>query len=204
MAGIVRQDAERSPDNGRMPCSPTHPRSLRRARFLSLTLLGMAMACTPALDWREVRPDGAHLALMFPCKPASDARNLDLQGRQVRTFLHACKTANQSFALSYADVGDPALVGAALKQMRESLTAKLSPRPSQPAASAVPLMVNGMTPNPQALAQPLSGQLPDGSAVFGIVAVFARGTIVYQAVVLGSRHDAVAQEAFVNAIKFLS
>ena len=187
-----------------MTCSPARPRSLRRARFLSLTLLGMAMACTPALDWREVQPVGAHLTLLFPCKPASNARNLDMQGRQVRTFLLACKNANQSFSLSYADVGDPALVGAALKQMRESLTAKLSASPSQLAASAVSLKVSGMTPNPQALAQPLAGQLPDGSTVFGVVAVFARGTVVYQAVVLGPKHDAVAQEGFVNGIKFLS
>ncbi len=187
-----------------MPCSPARPRSLRRARCLSLSLLGLASACTPALDWREVRPDGAHLALMFPCKPASNARNVDMQGRQVRTFLIACKTADQSFSLSYADVGDPALVGAALKQMRESLTAKLLPSAVQPVASATSLKVSGMTPNPQALAQPLSGQMPDGSAVSGIVAVFARGTVVYQAVVLGPQHDAVAQEGFVNAIKFLS
>jgi len=187
-----------------MPSRPVHPPSFRRASFLSLALLGMVIACTPTLDWREVQPEGAHLALMFPCKPASDARNFDMQGRQVRMYLHACKTADQSFALSYADVGDPALVGAALKQMRESLAIKLSPSPSQPAASAVALKVTGMTPNAQALAQSLSGQLPGGSAVFGVVAVFARGTVVYQALVLGPKRDAVAQEGFVNAIKFLS
>ena len=187
-----------------MPNRPVHRSSFSRARFLALILVGMASACTPALDWREVLPEGAHLVLMFPCKPASDARNLDMQGRQVRMFLHACKTADQSFALSYADVGDPSLVGPALKQMRESLGAKLSANPAQAAASAVSLKVTGMTPNPQALTQPLSGQLPDGSAVFGVVAVFARGTVVYQAVVLGPKRDAVAQQGFISAIKFLS
>lgn len=187
-----------------MPSRPVHRPNLRRASFLALTLLSVAIACTPTLDWREVRPEGTHLALMFPCKPVGDARNLDLQGRQVRMYLHACKAASQSFALSYADVGDPALVGPALKQMRESLVTKLSPNPSETAASAVSLKVNGMTPNALALAQPLSGQLPDGSTVFGVVAVFARGTVVYQAVVLGRQYDAVAQEGFVNAIKFLS
>lgn len=202
MASILRQGVGGSRDNGCMPCSPTHLSTRCSARFVSLVLLGWTAACTPALDWREVRPEGANLVLMFPCKPASDARNLDMQGTTVRIHLHACKTENQSFALSYADVADPALVGPALKQMRESLATKLGTNLSSSAAA--PLSVNGMTPNPQSLIQPLSGQFPDGSAAFGVVAVFARGTVVYQAVVLGPKRDAAAQGGFVDGIKFIS
>lgn len=186
-----------------MPCSSIRPARFHLAKFLAPAVLGLSVACTPALDWREARPEGANLLLMFPCKPASDVRNLEMQDRVLPVHLHACKTVDQNFALSYVDVGDPALVGPALKQMRESLAAKLSPQLPGQASSAKPLAVQGMTPNPQALTQLLSGQLPDGSAVRGVVAVFARGTVVYQAVVLGTKHDAAAQETFVSGIRFV-
>jgi len=176
--------------------SPRPPISLR-ACYGALALASLA-ACSPGLDWREVRPEGAGLLLMFPCKPASDARKVEMQGRAFDMRLHACKASDQSFALSYVDVGDPALVGPALKQMRESLVAKLAAG----AASAAALQVGGMTPNPEALIQPLAGKLPDGSATLGTVAVFARGTMVFQAVVLGPKRSAAAEEGFLNGMKF--
>lgn len=170
---------------------------LLRASLLA-GLAALLSACAPGLDWREVRPEGANLLAMFPCKPASDARKVEMQGRTFDMRLYACKAANQSFALSYVDVGDPALVGPALQQMRESLAAKLAAG----AASAVALQVAGMTPSPQAQQQPLAGKLPDGSATQGAVAVFARGTWVFQAVVLGPKRDAAAEEGFLNGLKF--
>ncbi|MBT9459591.1 MAG: hypothetical protein IV097_23435 [Burkholderiaceae bacterium] len=181
-----------------MPYRP--PYSLISQRTCALASLAVLAACAPGLDWREVRPEGANLLVMFPCKPASDARKVEMQGRTFDMRLYACKASNQSFALSYVDVGDPALVGPALHQMRQSLAAKLA----ADAASAVPVQVGGMTPNPQALQQSLAGKLPDGANTQGAVAVFAHGTRVYQAVVLGPKRDAAAEEGFLNGIKFAS
>ncbi|TDP73246.1 hypothetical protein [Roseateles toxinivorans] len=181
-----------------------HPPSLISLRTWALACLPVLAACAPGLDWREVRPEGANLLLMFPCKPASDARQVEMQGRTFDMRLYACKTSNQSFALSYVDVGDPALVGPALQQMRQSLAAKLAANPAAGAASAVPVQVGGMTPNPQALQQSLAGKLPDGSGTQGAVAVFAHGTRVFQAVVLGAKRDAAAEEGFLNGMKFAS
>lgn len=182
-----------------MPHHPLRTMISLLARCCALGLTGLA-ACSPGLDWREVRPEGANLLLMFPCKPASDARKVEMQGRSFDMHLQACKAGQQSFALSYVDVGDPALVGPALRQMRESLAAKLAAG----AASAVAVQIGGMTPNPQALQQPLNGQLPDGSAAQGAVAVFARGTMVFQGVVLGAKRDAAAEDNFFSGMKFAS
>ena len=33
-----------------------------------------AAACTPTLDWREVRPEASGLVALFPCKPDRHAR----------------------------------------------------------------------------------------------------------------------------------
>lgn len=204
MASIVRQRATGSRDNAPMlPSSSTLSMS-RTIKLLLMAWLGLTAACSPVLDWREVRPEGAGMSLMFPCKPVNDMRDIQVQGKIVHTHLQACKADDQSFALSFADLGDPGLVGPALKQMRESLLAKIAQVQSDPAASVVAVQVKGMTPNPQALSQSFSGQLPDGSKVFGVVAVFAHGTIVYQALVLGAKYDPAARDGFVNGIKLTS
>ena len=72
------------------------------------------LACAPALDWREVRPAGSGITLLFPCKPDSHARQVQLGPHSVRLELHACTAAGTTWALAFADMGDPARVGPAL------------------------------------------------------------------------------------------
>ena len=69
--------------------------------------------------------------------------------------------------------------------------------------AAAALRVEGMTPQPQAGRQALSGRLSDGQRVDEQVAVFARGTHVYQATVVGARLDADAIESFFGSLRLL-
>ena len=46
--------------------------------------------CSPALDWREVRPEGSQARALFPCKPASHARTVSLAARRVELTMYAC------------------------------------------------------------------------------------------------------------------
>jgi len=41
------------------------------ARLAAVLMTAMALlaACSPTLNWREVRPEGTRLALLLPCKP---------------------------------------------------------------------------------------------------------------------------------------
>ena len=41
---------------------------------------GLSCACSPALNWREFQPAGSQARLMFPCRPASHARQVALAG----------------------------------------------------------------------------------------------------------------------------
>ena len=43
-------------------------------------------ACSPALDWRQVRPDDAGVEAMFPCKPLSHARTVPLAGQPIVAY----------------------------------------------------------------------------------------------------------------------
>jgi len=144
-------------------------------------------ACSPSLEWREVRPEGAELQAMFPCKPE--------QAKRPGMGLAQCKAGNWSFALSWAVLQEPAQVAPALVQMRESLAAKLGASATAPTQ---PVEVPGMTPNPQALAQLLAGAKEQAH-----VAVFSRGLRVYQAVMLGPRADGeAAWNSFLGSLKF--
>lgn len=62
----------------------------------SSLLLG---ACSPALDWREVQAPGAGLTLLFPCKPPTHARSVEVAGQSWSATLMACDAGGMTFAV---------------------------------------------------------------------------------------------------------
>ena len=50
-----------------------NPRALKSAALAACVAL---VACSPALDWREVRPSGTRLLAMFPCKAGAQQRSV--------------------------------------------------------------------------------------------------------------------------------
>jgi hypothetical protein len=163
-----------------------------------LLCLALLAACTPSLNWREVRsPSGAAVA-MFPCKPASHEREVSLAGRPVKLTLLAC-TANQStYALALADVSDVSQVGAALRALKTSAWANV--RVPDPVATQ-PLSLKGMTPNAEAAQWQVPGRLPDGRAVQEAGAVFAHASWVFQATVIAPKLDAQATQTFMESLR---
>jgi hypothetical protein len=103
-----------------------------------------------------------------------------------------CKAAGLSFALAWAELADPAQITPALLQMRLSVASKLGAT----AAAPQPMQLPGMTPNSQAQWQSLMA--PSQQAK---VAVFSRGLLVYQLVMMGPKRDDAAWETFVSSIR---
>jgi hypothetical protein len=155
------------------------------------------VACAPALDWREVRIEGRDATVLWPCKPSAHARMVRLDGPEVRLTLQACQAGGMTFGLAWADMSDPSKVGPALRALRESSAGNLGAVTSR----ALPLRVPGQTPQPEAGRAGYSGRRPDGEAVQAQVAVVSRGTVVYQATVLGDRVADEAAETFISSLK---
>jgi hypothetical protein len=165
-----------------------------------LICFGLALAaCTPALNWREVRPEGSQVRGVFPCKPASQARRVAIAGQTLEMSLWACSADETVYALSFADVKEPARVGAALDELGRAAQSNLQSQDG--GADSQPVAVMGMTPHPQSAQWRLSGRLPDGRAVQERVLLFSHGTQVYQATMLGARLDAEAEETFFGALR---
>lgn len=171
-----------------------------RSIVAMLAVACAGIACAPDLNWREVRPEDSGLAVLLPCKPAGHARRLHLAGTAVEMSLFACSAGGATYAVGFADVGQPQLVGRALEELAVAAARNIG---STGSGAAAALRVEGMTPQPQAGRQALSGRLSDGQRVDEQVAVFARGTHVYQATVVGARLDADAIDSFFGSLRLL-
>jgi hypothetical protein len=157
-------------------------------------------ACSPELDWRELRPPESGAELMVPCKPHGLMRPVVLAGQAVNLVLHACSAGGQTWGLAFAEVADPAHMGATLDALRSTAMANIgATAPGQ----ASPLAVPGATPNPSSGRIRLSGHLPTGEAVQMEVAVFSRGTKAFQATVLGARLADEQAQTFFASIRFV-
>jgi hypothetical protein len=153
--------------------------------------------CTPALDWREARPEGSAARLWFPCRPASHARPVRLGGDQVEMAMYSCTADGTVYALSFADIKDPARVGAAVDDLSVAVQSHFQPVES---AASQPAAVTGMT-HGRATNWRLAGRLRDGRPMQERTVLFSHGTRVYQATMLGASLDAQAQEMFFDAIR---
>jgi hypothetical protein len=154
---------------------------MHRARSMLLSV-ALISACSPALNWRQVRLTDIGLEAQFPCKPAALARDVLLSGKRLPMQLHGCAADGSTYAVG----------SLALDDVRDV---------APPLAAARAIAVPGMTPNPRAGQVVLAGRRPNGSAVVQHLLVFARGTRVYQASVLGDGPQESAVQQFFGAIR---
>jgi hypothetical protein len=90
---------------------------------LSLAALLALSACTPKYDWREVHgtETGAAYTALFPAKPTSYARPINLNGITTTMTMTAAEVDGTSFAIGTAALPDASQAQAALKAMKTAL-----------------------------------------------------------------------------------
>jgi hypothetical protein len=187
----VEQHSRDVVDQGRR-VAPAHARAASALTAAVLLLVG----CSPVLDWRAVRIEGSALSVLFPCKPVTQSRALALAGAPVPVSLHVCDAGGRSWALLHAELGDPARVGPALQALAAGAAANVGA--ASPASQ--PLQVPGATPNPHSLQLHVDGAGGDGRRLRLTAALFAHGTQVFQATVLGPAGARTAAPAGSNAV----
>jgi hypothetical protein len=160
-------------------------------------LLGLA-ACAPALNWRETRPEGADVAMLFPCRPDRNERAIGVAGAPLRMQMHSCDAQGTVFSLAFVDVADVASVAPVLAAMRAAAVANVDG-----ASNVLPWRVPGATPNEQAARLRIEGSLPDGRRVVENTGFFVRGLRLYQATALGGSLDAEALDTFFGSIRIV-
>ena len=88
------------------------PNFLRFFARFALFCAGLMLisACTPTLNWREVRlqsPDGSTLKAELPCKPDAATRKQQLSDIQIELSMMGCMAGDATFTLSRIPVLDP-------------------------------------------------------------------------------------------------
>jgi hypothetical protein len=176
---------------------------MRRWRA-AVGICALFAACSPALDWRDVRTgagqDAAELQLLMPCKPQRETRALMLHNFQAPFTLTACAANGMMFSIGAADIKDATQVAPTLVWMRNRLAANIAAVGSS--SNAVSFAPKGATPNAEAQRLQLQGKRPDGQDLIEHAAVFTQGTRVYQAVVTAppARFNRDAAEQFFSSI----
>ncbi|MEO8312622.1 MAG: hypothetical protein ABI520_15750 [Caldimonas sp.] len=158
-----------------------------------------ALACAPVFDWRQARPEGTEIELMFPCRPGKQERMVRIGAAVLPMQLHSCNAGGATFALAVTEVADPARVTPLLAELRAQAAANLAGTTREQGAFAPP----GATPNVQSARVVVTGERPDGRRVVAEAAFFVKGLRLYQATVLGA-DDASGREAvdtFFGAIR---
>ncbi len=143
-----------------------------------LGVAGLA-ACSPSLNWREVRLQ--RLVAVLPCKPDHAQRTVALAHLPVVLEMVGCEASGALFALSHVRLDQPEQVKTARADWRlEALTAmragavqELPFKPPQPAVSALHLVAQGTR--------------PDGSVVVARLLWLAHGPDLFHIAVYGDR-----------------
>jgi len=192
----------RKPDNGwmRFPF-PVGLATLAMAVTGVTAVMAVLPACSPALNWREVRADPTALVALLPCKPDRGTRTVPFAGRETPMSMTGCDADGATFAIASAEIPDPSQASAVIAQWQAATAANLhgAPGPAQPfvVQGAVPA-VPGTVP----LRVVGTGRRADGSAVQSQALYFAHGGRVFQAVIYASRIPPEAAETFFAGLKF--
>lgn len=191
-------------------------RTLSAPGRVGLLLVALA-ACSPAFNWREVRPDNSSLSLLFPCKPDKAEKMVPLGGPPANLTLLGCDAGGATFAVAMADMGDVAKVPAVLAQWQNLTLANMRAPALTAGTPSAPLPSSEPNPPPtqrnlikvpgaDLLAPPVllkaRGLRLDGGAVTGHAAYFSRGTQVFQVVLYADKVQPEVSETFFSSLKF--
>ena len=93
-------------------------------RFRPLVILSVALAtgaCSPKFDWRDYRSSAAPYAVLFPGKPASHTRTVNLDGQQASMTMTATDIDGTLFAVGSAELADADKAQIAVQAMKTAM-----------------------------------------------------------------------------------
>ena len=172
---------------------------MHRTALLFVCLAALA-ACSPAFNWREVRPEGTRLNLLLPCKPDKAQKVVPLGGQATPLSMLGCDAGGATFAVAVADVGDAAKAAPVLALWQEVTLANMKAASAslQPLTLKIPGAAAGVAVS-RVQAQ---GQRADGSAVSTQAAYFAQGSQLFQVVMYAPNIAPEVAETFFSSLKF--
>jgi hypothetical protein len=172
----------------------------RPAAALFLTAMVLLAACSPTLNWREVRPEGTRLALLLPCKPDKAQKNVSLLSPVTPMSMLGCDAGGATFAVAVVQLGDARHAGPALALWQSGTLVNM--KANLALVQSHPLKLPGADTLPAPVLVTAQGQRADGTAVSGQAAYFAQGGQAFQVVLYADRITPEVAETFFSSLKF--
>jgi hypothetical protein len=165
--------------------------------FVVILVLGAAAlsACSPTFNWRELRPEGAPLVALMPCKPETATRSVPMLGQPTELHMYSCETGGLTFAVAWAKVGDSAKAGEALAQWQQASLASVRVAPGAATAWAAAVARADQVQGAKGQGSDHQGKPLNTQAVY-----FAQGNWVYQAAMYGPKLPEQATTAFFDGL----
>lgn len=166
----------------------------------SLTAL---LACSPALNWREVALERSSAHALLPCKPERATRSVPLGGVATDLAVVGCEAAGATFAVMTATVPAGQAPDAVLAGWQQATLANMQADGASVQRSDY--RPAGGLPLPHAQRVVAQGRRGDGrpvaaQAVWSAHAAPGGGTELLHAVVYADRPQPVAAQAFFDAL----
>ncbi|NVE00817.1 hypothetical protein [Massilia sp. BJB1822] len=94
---------------------------MKKLSLLAVLLAAAISACSPKFDWRDFRSNHAPYAVLFPGKPATHTRSVNLDGLEVKMTMAAAEIDGTLFAIGSAEVPDASQAPQAAAAMKTAM-----------------------------------------------------------------------------------
>jgi hypothetical protein len=163
-----------------------------------------AAACTPSLNWRELRLAPTTAVALLPCKPERAERTVPLGGEPTLLVVHGCDAAGATFALMTARLPPGRLPDELLAGWQQATLANMQAE-GEPARQ--PFHPPKGMPLPHAQRVVAQGRRGDGRAVAAQAVWTARaaeegGTELLHAVMYAAQPQPAVADAFFEGIRW--
>ena len=165
-----------------------YPAAASVIRFSTLLLAAAALlsACSPALNWRDVRPKDINILLTFPCSPDQISQDVVLADQKIKMSMTGCVADKMTFALAHARLPSPALAARALGQLHQAAVENVRGKVT---FSSPDIPKNATAGLPDSLDLRIDGVAPNGKPVRERVLLFSQGNSVYQVTAFAPTDD---------------
>jgi hypothetical protein len=175
---------------------------MRKNIFVAIALVAALLpGCSPHFNWREVTSKDASWQALFPDKPSTASRGIDLDGTRTTMTMTAAEVDDILFAVGQAEVADAAAAGAALTAMQTALVRNINGTVTSNQSSAA-----AATDTVARITRDIDATGTRNGQPTRMVAHFeARGRTLYQVVVAGPATALKAEhtEQFMASFKAL-
>lgn len=172
------------------------------AILVSVLATVVLAGCNPKYNWREYSSTDAAFRVMFPDKPASHTRSIDLDGLTVDMTMTAAQIDGTTFAVGSAQAPDAASAQAALAAMQTALVRNIGATVTKKAAaSATSAGAAGVR---QSASIDIEAKGMQNGVPMRLIGHFeARGKRFYQVIVIGKEKDVPPEqvEMFMSSFK---